>query len=126
MLGISKDIALTACLLMLVSVLNPVSFARAADNQAGSATSKEPPSNRRSSTATNSLDAKLWFAPGQPVPISKQRKYGQLGRGEDYRSSIVGTADVFGAGSYDLFLFPDRLFPFRGFDKTGIPLYGKP
>ncbi|QDT94247.1 FG-GAP repeat domain-containing protein [Gimesia algae] len=67
-----------------------------------------------------------YFTPAQPIPVSKKRQYGQLGRGEDYRSIVVGAADVFGSGPYDLFVFPDRLFPFRGFDDHGAPRYGKP
>ncbi|WP_417388540.1 FG-GAP repeat domain-containing protein [Gimesia sp.] len=67
-----------------------------------------------------------YFRPAHPVPVSPKVEYGQLGRGEDYRSVVVGTADVFGSGPYDLFVFPDRLFPFRGFSISGVPGYGKP
>lgn len=67
-----------------------------------------------------------YFKPAQPIPVSKKVEYGQLGRGEDYRSIVVGVADVTGSGPYDLFVYPDRLFPFRGFNVNGRPVYGKP
>ncbi|WP_417391524.1 FG-GAP repeat domain-containing protein [Gimesia sp.] len=78
--------------------------------------------DQKVSTSSNSG----YFTPAYPVPVSKKVEYGQLGRGENYRSIVVGAADVFGSGPYDLFVFPDRLFPFRGFSESGVPVYRKP
>lgn len=66
------------------------------------------------------------FPAGQAIPVAKNRGSAQIGRGEDFRTMVIGTADVFGNGPYDLFLWPNQLFPFRGFDKEGTPYYGKP
>ena len=38
----------------------------------------------------------------------------------------MGTANVFGNGPYDLFIIPDRLLPFRGFNEHGVPTYKAP
>lgn len=66
------------------------------------------------------------FAPGESIPTAASIKRGQIGRGPDYRSIVLGTADVFGKGPYDLFLHPNRLFPFIEFDSKGVPVYGEP
>lgn len=52
--------------------------------------------------------------------------YSQLGRGLDWDANVLGTADVFGHGPYDLFLFPNRLCPFQEFADDGSPVYGTP
>ena len=67
------------------------------------------------------------FPPGRAIPVSPKRGMAQIGRGHvgsTNRPIIAGTADVSGKGPYDLFLFPDRLLPFRGFDQHGTPYYG--
>ena len=76
------------------------------------------------SAAPEARSGAVLFPPGQSVPAAGPRRFGQIGRGTDFRSIVMGTADVFGKGPYDLFLLPDRLFPFRGFDDDGTPMYG--
>ena len=79
--------------------------------------------------ASRTPSAAPLFPPGQSIPIAKQREFTQIGRATDHKSHrciIIGTADVFGHGPYDLFLFPNRLFPFVRFDEGGTPLYGEP
>ncbi len=69
------------------------------------------------------------FPAGQSIPVARSRRLTQIGRATDnlsHRPIVMGTADVFGKGPYDLFLFPDRLFPFRGLDDDGVPSYGEP
>ena len=69
------------------------------------------------------------FPAGRSIPVAKIRHRTQIGRASDYRSHrpiVMGTANVFGKGAYDLFLFPDRLFPFLGFNEDGVPFYGEP
>jgi len=66
------------------------------------------------------------FPPGQSISVARSRQPGQIGRTGSYRSIVMGTADVYGNGPYDLFLLPDRLFPFRGFQEDGTPFYGEP
>lgn len=66
------------------------------------------------------------FPPGQAIHVANKRRIAQIGRGEKFRSTVMGTADVFGKGPYDLFLLPNQLFPFRGFRQDGTPYYGKP
>ncbi|MBN2291049.1 MAG: VCBS repeat-containing protein [Pirellulales bacterium] len=70
------------------------------------------------------------FPPDQSIPVASSLHGGQIGRSDDphaLHSAIpLGTADVFGNGPYDLFVTPNRLFPFEKFDKEGTPLYGKP
>lgn len=78
---------------------------------------------------TSAQTGKFLFPPGKSIPIAKQREFTQIGRPTDHsahRPIIIGTADVFGHGPYDLFLFPNRLFPFVRFDESGAPLYGEP
>lgn len=63
------------------------------------------------------------------IPVAPMRIGGQIGNktGSSLHSSIVvGTADVFGNGPYDLFVAPDRLFRFREFGDDGAPVYGEP
>ncbi|WP_010588058.1 FG-GAP repeat domain-containing protein [Schlesneria paludicola] len=67
------------------------------------------------------------FPPGEAIRVSPKRGMAQIGRGQvgnTHRPIIAGTADVSGKGPFDLFLFPDRLMPFRGFDQQGTPYYG--
>ncbi len=64
------------------------------------------------------------FSAGHSIPIAESHRFGPLARGEGFRSFVVGTANVFGNGPYDLFLAPDRLFPFQGFEQNGAPRYG--
>ncbi|MCK5675698.1 MAG: hypothetical protein KAH99_01635, partial [Verrucomicrobia bacterium] len=66
------------------------------------------------------------FPAGQSISVARTRRLGQIGRSRSYRSIVMGTADVYGNGPYDLFLLPDRLFPFRGFQGDGTPYYGEP
>ncbi len=70
------------------------------------------------------------FPPHQSIPVAPSRHGGQIGRSDDpsaIHSTIPrGTADVFGNGPCDLFMVPDRLLPFQGFDEGGTPFYGKP
>ena len=70
------------------------------------------------------------FTSGQSIPVAAACHGGQIGRSDDsaaIHSTIpLGTADAFGNGPYDLFVFPNRLFPFQGFDEAGTPLYGRP
>ena len=69
------------------------------------------------------------FPAGQAIPVSPKIGLTQIGRATDdksHRPIIMGTANVFGKGPYDLFLFPDRLMPFRCFDENGVPTYGPP
>lgn len=78
--------------------------------------------------ATSSGEA--LFRPGSSIFLAKTRPLAQIGNTESYphvvMGPVVGTADVFGNGPYDLFLSPDRLFPFRNFDEAGTPQYGEP
>jgi hypothetical protein len=69
------------------------------------------------------------FPAGQSIPVSPKIGLAQIGRATDYKSHrpiIMGTANVFGNGPYDLFIIPDRLLPFRSFDENGIPTYKAP
>lgn len=69
------------------------------------------------------------FDAGLPIPVAKSRRLTQIGRapdGRSFRPIIMGTADLFGRGPYDLFVHPDRLFPFQEFDDQGVPIYGAP
>lgn len=72
--------------------------------------------------------SKPLFPPGKSIPIASSREFSQIGRPMEHKTTrpiIMGTADVFGHGPYDLFLVPDRLFPFVRFDESGVPLYGE-
>ncbi|MEA1950824.1 MAG: VCBS repeat-containing protein [Planctomycetota bacterium] len=80
----------------------------------------------RSPTKSIANDNGGLFSPGQPIPVARTRRLGQIGRDKSYRSIVMGTADVYGHGPYDLFLSPNRLFPFRGFHEDGTPYYGQP
>ena len=75
-------------------------------------------------------DREPLFRPGHSISLAPTRPLAQIGNAESYphvvMGPVVGTADVFGKGPYDLFLSPDRLFPFQGFDEAGTPHYGKP
>lgn len=122
----SKIVTSSALILATASVLGHGLTSHAGEKQNASNTSNQSLSEAETPLKYVSRKSDAYFTPGEPIPISKQRRLGQLGRGEDYRPIVVGAADVFGSGPYDLFLFPDRLFPFREFDKNGVPIYGKP
>jgi hypothetical protein len=93
-------------------------------------------SNQKTKSPQAKAAGEPLFEPAKPVPVAD--KYGQIGRSahfiakptdgpnEGYFASVVGTADVFGKGPYDLFVVPDKLFPFQKFDDNGSPLYGRP
>lgn len=68
----------------------------------------------------------ILYPPGQSIPAAANLGRSQIGRESDYRSMVQGTADVFGKGPYDLFLLPNRLFPFKEFDASGTPSYREP
>lgn len=126
MLRTSKFIALSALIFLNISILGHIQFSKAENDRESSTVSNTSSSNKDIPIEFVSSEDKTHFSPGQPIPISQKRRLGQLGRGENYRSVVVGVADVFGKGPYDLFLYPDRLFPFRGFNEEGTPFYGKP
>ena len=71
-----------------------------------------------------------FFPPDEPIPVAASVHGGQIGRSMDdhaiHDTIPLGTADVFGNGPRDLFMVPDRLYPFDKFDDQGTPLYGKP
>ncbi len=77
-------------------------------------------------TRTEPRDGEV-FVPAGSVPGPGMS---QIGNTPDFDSVIMGrvmgTGDVFGNGPFDLFMYPNRLFPFKGFDKAGTPSYGKP
>lgn len=83
---------------------------------------------KNSNSSASSIDRKseALFRSGEAIHVAQSRHLSQIGRGEKYRSMVVGVADVFGNGPYDLFLLPNQLFPFRGFHQDGSPYYGKP
>ncbi|MCC6680275.1 MAG: VCBS repeat-containing protein [Phycisphaeraceae bacterium] len=64
------------------------------------------------------------FPPGQPIPVADE--YGQIGGGGDYTMSLMGVADVFGNGPYDLFDNNGFIYPFIDFADNGAPRYGEP
>ena len=70
------------------------------------------------------------FASDQPIPVAANLHGGQIGRSEGdhalHTAVPMGIADVFGNGPFDLFMVPNRLYPFQGFDNEGTPFYGKP
>ena len=70
------------------------------------------------------------FPSGQPIPVATALHGGQIGRSDGphalHTAVPLGTADVFGNGPYDLFVSPNRLFPFQGFDEDDTPVYGRP
>ncbi|MFK7777798.1 MAG: VCBS repeat-containing protein, partial [Gimesia sp.] len=122
----SKFITSSALIFLIFSVPGHVPTSQAGEKPKSSTVSNESSPKKEIPKALVSKKSKAYFLPAQPIPISKKRRFGQIGRGVDYRSIVVGMADVFGKGPYDLFLYPDRLFPFRGFNDEGTPLYGKP
>ena len=71
-----------------------------------------------------------FFAPEKAIPVATSLHGGQIGRSMDEHALHTavprGIADVFGKGPYDLFMVPNRLYPFEEFDSEGTPLYGKP
>ena len=71
-----------------------------------------------------------FFPPDEPIPVAASVHGGQIGHSMDdhaiHDTIPLGTADVFGNGPCDLFMVPDRLYPFHKFDDQGTPLYGKP
>jgi len=69
-------------------------------------------------------EPQILYPPGKSIPAARLRGVSQIGREHDYRSIVMGTADVFGHGPYDLFLHPNRLFPFVRFDERNVPVYG--
>ncbi|MES2791017.1 MAG: VCBS repeat-containing protein [Planctomycetota bacterium] len=95
----------------------------------GSAVSQEPTANDsavKAATAARPPVGPILYVPGASIPSAATIGRGQIGREADYRSIVMGTADVFGKGPYDLFLLPNRLFPFQEFDAQGVPVYGQP
>ncbi len=64
------------------------------------------------------------FPPGQPIHVAAE--YGQIGGGGGYTVSLMGVADVFGNGPYDLFDRNGFIYPFIKFADNGAPLYGEP
>jgi hypothetical protein len=88
--------------------------------------------NPVSAQAAETAGAKTvgFFPPDEPIPVAASLHGGQIGRSvDDYSIHDTiprGTADVFGNGPYDLFMAPNRLFPFQGFDDEGTPYYRKP
>ncbi|QDT46623.1 FG-GAP repeat protein [Symmachiella dynata] len=110
-----KQLSISIPLILLSFILLPAS---GADKTKPRATAK-----------SNASGESQVFTPGASIPVSPQRKLTQIGNTEEFESVImgrvIGTADVFGNGPYDLFLYPDRIFPIRGFDEDGTPYYGK-
>ncbi|WP_432798309.1 FG-GAP repeat domain-containing protein [Poriferisphaera sp. WC338] len=49
---------------------------------------------------------------------------GPLGNNQHGQGRVMGTADVFGNGPYDLFLTGRRILPFKRFMPNGAPIYG--
>lgn len=82
--------------------------------------------DRTRATGFRSKAAPALFPPGESIPVARSHRPAQLGNDEGYHTIPLGTADVFGNGPYDLFLAPDRLFPFQRFDDAGVPVYGRP
>lgn len=71
-----------------------------------------------------------FFPAGQAIPVAASLPGGQIGCSPEphalHTAIPLGTADVFGKGPYDLFVSPNRLYPFAGFGAQGAPLYGEP
>ena len=89
-------------------------------------------SSEASARGAENADAKAagLYTPDESIPVAASLHGGQIGRSMDDRALHTsvprGTADVFGNGPYDLFMVPNRLYPFQGFDDEGTPFYGKP
>ena len=63
-------------------------------------------------------EASVPFSPGMPIPASGTKQYGTI------RGNASGVANVFGKGSYDLFVGLRKLYPFEHFDCDNVPVYG--